>query len=87
MNLNTVDKIHFKCDVRQSSVNNGSRQPILFSFVLDKPTGYKMFLQPETLQLKKSVFNTIPFYLEDDNHEKIDFNGETLTFTLQFIRI
>ena len=35
----------------------------------------------------KSVLNTITFYLEDDNNEKFDFNGETLTFTLQTIKI
>ena len=27
------------------------------------------------------------FYLEDDNNEEVDFNGETLTFTLQMIKI
>ena len=31
--------------------------------------------------------NTITFYLEGDNNEEIDFNGETLTFTLQTIKI
>ena len=27
------------------------------------------------------------FYLENDNNEEINFNGETLTFTLQMIKI
>ena len=27
------------------------------------------------------------FYLEDDNNEEVDFNQETLTFTLQMIKI
>ena len=35
----------------------------------------------------KSVLNTKTFYLEDDNNEEVDFNGETLTFTLQMIKI
>ena len=35
----------------------------------------------------KSVLNTITFYLEDDNNNEIDFNGETLTFKLQMIKI
>ena len=30
--------------------------------------------------------NTITFYLEDDNNEDVDFNGETLTYTLQMIK-
>ena len=36
---------------------------------------------------KKSVLNAISFHLEDDNHEEVNFNGGTLTFTLQLIRI
>ena len=31
--------------------------------------------------------NTITFYLESDNHEKVNSNGETLTFTLQLTKI
>ena len=66
------------------------RQPILFSFVLDKPAGYKVFCEPETIHYKKinkSVLNNITIYLEDDNHQEVNFNGETLTFTLQMIKI
>ena len=42
-NLNTINKIHLKCDIIDGSVVDGVRQPILFSFVLDKPSGYKLF--------------------------------------------
>ena len=90
LNLNTINKIHLKCDCIDGSIQDGVRQPILFSFVLDKPCGYKIFCQPETIHYKKinkSVLNTITFYLEDDNNEVVDFNGETLTFTLQMIKI
>ena len=79
-----------KCDVINGSVVNGIRQPILYSFVSDKPSGYKVFCEPETIhykKIKKSILNTITFYLEDDNNEKVNFNGETLTFTLQMIKI
>ena len=37
--LRTVDKIHLNCDVFDGSVVNGVRQPIMFSFVLDTPSG------------------------------------------------
>ena len=90
LNLNTINKIHLKCDIIDGSIQDGVRQPILFSFVLDKPNGYKVFCQPETIHYKKinkSVLNTITFYLEDDNNKEINFNGETLTFTLQMIKI
>ena len=90
LNLNTLKKVHLKCDCIDGSVQNGVRQPILFRFVLDKPSGYKIFCEPETIHYKKinkSVLNTITFYLEDDNNEEVDFNRETLTFTLQMIKI
>ena len=69
-----------KCDCINGSIQNSSRQPILFSFVLDKPAGYKVFCEPETIHYKKinkSVLNTITFYLEDDNNEEVNFNEET----------
>ena len=90
LNINRIDKIHLKCDAIDGSIQDGVRQPILFSFVLDKPSGYKVFCEPETFHYKKinkSVLNTITFYLEDDNNREVDFNGETLTFTLQMIKI
>ena len=92
LNLNTIDKIYLKCDCIDGSIQDGVRQPILFSFVLDKPAGYKVFCKHETIHYKKinkskSVLNTITFYLEDDNNNEVDFNQETLTVTLQMIKI
>ena len=90
VNLNSTNKTHLKCDAIDGSVVNGIRQPILYSFVLDKPSGYKIFSEPETIHYKKinkSVLNTITFYLEDDNNKEVNFNGETMIFTLQMIKI
>ena len=90
VNLGNTNKIHLKCDAINGSVVNGLRQPILYSFVLDKLLGYIVFSEPETIHYKKinkSVLNTITFYLEDDKNDEVDFNGETLTFTLQMIKI
>ena len=89
LNLSSTNEIHLKCDCIDGSIEDGVRQPILFSFVLDKPSGYKVFCEPETIHYKrinKSVLNTITFYL-DDHNEEVNFNGETLTFTLQMIKI
>ena len=47
INLSTIDKLHSKCDAFDGSVVNGLRQFILFSFVLDKPPGCKLFCLPE----------------------------------------
>ena len=88
LNLNKIHNIHLKCDIVNGSIQNGLQQPILFSFVLDKPSGYKIFSEPETINYKKinkSVLKTITFYLEDNNN-RVNFNGGTLTFTLQMIK-
>ena len=90
LNLGSTNKIHLKCDVIDGSVVNGLRQPILYSFVLDKKPGYKVFYEPETIHYKKinkSVLKKITFYFEDDINEEVIFNGETLTFTLQLVKI
>ena len=89
INLSNTNKIHLKADVIDGSVVNGIRHPILFSFVLDKPAGYKVFCEPETLHYKKnkSVLKSITFYLEADNNREVGFNGEMLTFTLQLIKL
>ena len=87
LNLRNTNKIHLKFVVVDGSVVNGTRQPILYSFVLDKPSGYKVICEPETIHYKKkSVLSTITFYSEDDNNEEVNFNGETLIFTLQMIK-
>ena len=90
VNLSNTNKIHLKCDCIGGSIQDGVRQPILFSFVLDKPAGYKVFCKPGTIHYKKvnkSVLNSISFYLNDDDNEEFDFNGETMTFTLQMIKV
>ena len=73
LNLSNTNKIHLQADVIIGSVMNGLRQPILHSFVWDKPSGFKVFCQAETIQYKKnkSVLNAITFYLDDDKNKKI----------------
>ena len=71
MILSNIDEIHFKCYVVEGLVVNGLGQTVLFSFVLDKPAGYNVFCQRETIhfeEIKKYVLITITFGLEDDNH-------------------
>ena len=90
VNLSSTNKIHLKYDCIDGRYQDSLRQPILFSFVFDKPSGYKVFCEPETKHYKKinkSVLNTITLYLEEYNNREVDFNGETLTFTLQMIKI
>ena len=55
LNLGSTNKIHLKCDIIDGSVVDGVRQPILYSFVLDKKLGYKVFCEPETIQYKNKI--------------------------------
>ena len=51
--LSSTNKIHLKTDVIDGIILSGVRYLILYSFVLDKPSGYKVFSEPETIHYKK----------------------------------
>ena len=53
VNLSSTNQIHLKCDFTEGSIVSGLRQPLFFSFVLDKPSGYKVFLMPKTIHYQK----------------------------------
>ena len=89
MLLNT-DKVYLKCDCIDGSILNGRREQILFSFDLNTPPGYKIIEKPTTIlykKINKNRLDYITFYLEDSNNYPVDFNGETLNFTIQIIKI
>ena len=90
INITGIDKIHLKCDCIQGSVGNGIRESILFSFALSSPPGSKMYKEPRVKLFKKinkSILSHITFYFEDDDHKPVNFNGETVSFTCQLIKI
>ena len=89
INITGIDKIHLKCDCIQGSIVNGIRQPILYSFALSSPPGYKIFKESKFKLFKKinkSVLSHITFYFEDDDHKPVDFHNETISFTCQLIK-
>ena len=88
--ITTTDKVHLKCDCVDGSIVNGIREQILFSFNLSAPPGYKIINNPNTVlykKINKTRLDQIQFFLEDSNHNPVDFNNETLTFTIQIIKI
>ena len=90
INITGIDKIHLKCDCIQGSIVNGVREPILYSFALSSPPGHKIYKEPKIKLFKKinkSVLSHITFYFEDDDRKPVDFNGETISFTCQLIKI
>ena len=67
-------------------VLRGIREQILFSFNLSASPGYKIVKEPTTVlykKINKTRLDTIQFFLEDSNHDRVGFNVETLTFTIQ----
>ena len=88
--ITTTDKVHHKCDCVDGSIVNGIREKILFSFNLSAPPGYKIIKEPNTILFKKinkTRLDKIQFFLEDSNHNPVDFNSETLTFIFRIIKI
>ena len=55
-----------RCGVIDGSVVCGSEQPLLFNFVVDKPPGFEVFRDPETIHKKvnESDLNTITCQLK-----------------------
>ena len=47
VNLSIRNKKHLKFDVIDGSIQGGLRQHFQFSFVLDKPAEYKVFVSPK----------------------------------------
>ena len=43
INITGIDKVHIKCDCIQGSIINGIREPVLYSFGLSNPPGYKIY--------------------------------------------
>ena len=68
----------------------GLENKFLFSFNLSAPPGYKIIKEPNIIlykKINKTRLDSIQFFVEDSNHNPVDFNGETLTFTIQIIKI
>ena len=90
INITRSDKIILKCDCNEGSAIKGIQQPVLNSFALSSPPGQKIYKEPRMKLLKKinkPVLFHITFYLEVDDHKPVDFNGETISFTCQLIKI
>ena len=90
INTTGIEKVHLKCDCVNGSIVNGVRKPFLYSFALSSLPGHKIYKEPRInlfKKMNKPVLSHITFYLEDDDHQPVDFNGETISFTCQLIKI
>ena len=57
VNLINTNIIYLKYDCIDGSIQNGSRQPFLFSFVLDKAAGNKVFCEPLTIHSNSRIID------------------------------
>ena len=48
---------------------------------------YKEPRMKNSKKVNKSILSHIRFYLEDDDYKAVDFNGETISFTCQKVKI
>ena len=90
INNTSIVNVHLKCGCINGSIVNSVRESILYSFALDQPPGHKIYKEPKVKlfkKLNKSVLSHISFYFEYDDHKLVDFNGETISFTCQLIKI
>ena len=90
INITGFDKTHLKSDCINGSIVKGTREPILNSCALDKPLGHKIYMESRIKLFKKvnkSVLSHIMFYLDVDDHKPVDFNGKTICFICQIVKI
>ena len=87
--ITTTDKVHLTCDCVDGSIVNSIREQILFSLNFSALPGYKLIKESNTIlykKINKTRLDNIQFFLEDSNHNPVDFNRETLTLTIQIIK-
>ena len=81
----SIDKMHLACDCVIGSIVDGIREQILCSFSVNALQGYKIIKEPTTV-LHKTRFDTIQLFLENSNHNMVNFN-KFWTFTIQIKNI
>ena len=45
-----------------------------------------IYKQPRVKLLKKFVLSHVTFYVEDDDHKAVNFNGETMRFFVEYLK-
>ena len=80
----SVNSILVHCDVIESSVLNGHRAPIIYSFFPDVEPGEKIALSPQHLiylPISRSLITDMRCWLTDQDGQDLNLRGETVTLT------
>ena len=84
--ITTTDKVHLKCDCVDGSIVNDKReQNLLRFFFLVLLRDKKSIKEPNIIlykKINKTRLDKIQFFLQDNNHNRVDFNRETLTLSI-----
>ena len=90
INFTEIDNVHLKSDCIKGSIVTGTREPFLPSFALSSKPGHNKIKQPRIKLFKKineGVLPHITFYLDDEDHKPVDFNGQMISFTCKLNRL
>ena len=87
INRNPIDKNGLKCSCKDGSTISGVKQLSLYSFNLNKPSGYKDYLHQKQYTTKNFFMSNMTFYLAVDEKVTVDFVVKTLTFAFLIIKV
>lgn len=86
VNIMAVNSILVHCSIVEGSYLNNNPKPIIYSFYPNVPPGYKIVEKPNAvvhLPIRVPHFDSIRFWLTDQNENPLNLRGETITMRFQ----
>ena len=85
VNIIDIHRIHLCCDCIVGSLKNGLPSNVLFTIILNEVPGAKIVREPNLILYKhiyKDKIDSIEFWFEDNNGNRVEMHGELVEFTL-----
>ena len=83
VNIMKITSILVNLDIISGSYVNGAKSPVIYSFFPNVPPGYKIVERPRPSLVYYPVnrfdIDSMRIWLTDQNNQKVDFRGETVT--------
>lgn len=90
INILNVNSVFVNCDLINNSYSNGVVAPIIYSFFPNVSPGFKIVRNVENpiyLRVNKSQINSITTWLTDQDNNRLNFRGETITIRFHLRKI
>jgi hypothetical protein len=90
INILNVNSVFVNCDLINNSYSNGVVAPIIYSFFPNVSPGFKIVRNVENpiyLRVNKSQINSVTTWLTDQDKNKLNFRGETITIRFHLRKI